>query len=89
MADSCRAARGCEGIEPLKSKSLLRKSCTSGQAIYPPRKDSTSVTVSYALKVGPSTYLVPALSYTDHPSFAAVLGEGSDLNISMDFNVYL
>jgi porin len=72
-------------------QSLLANGGESPQAFFsfPPRKESMSLTSSYAFKAGPGTYLVPALAYTNHPTFAAVRGQGSDLNISLSFTSYL
>jgi len=50
------------------------------QGVYPPRKDTTSLTVDYAYKVGPDFYVTSGLAYTDHPSFIYSPQQGHDLN---------
>jgi porin len=59
------------------------------QGVYPPRKDTTSVTMSYAYKLTHSTYLTPGLSFTNHPSFITEPGQGHDLNFFLSFIAYL
>jgi porin len=41
------------------------------------RSDSTTLTMSYSAHLRPGVHLTPALSYTDHPSFAYAANEGS------------
>jgi porin len=56
---------------------------------YPPQKNTTSVTMGYAYKVAPGTYLQPGLSFTDHPSFIPAPGQGHDLNFFLSFLTFL
>jgi porin len=59
------------------------------QGVYPPQKDTTSVTLSYACKLTHSTYLTPGLAFTNNPSFLTAPGQGHDLNFFIAFNTYL
>jgi porin len=51
------------------------------QGVNPPREDATSLTVNYAYKVGPDSYVTSGLTYTDHPSFIYEPGQGHALNL--------
>jgi porin len=59
------------------------------QGVYPPRNDSTSVTLSYACKLTHGIYVTPGLSFTNHPSFITEPGQGHDLNFFLSVAVYL
>jgi porin len=59
------------------------------QGVYPPQKDTTSVTMSYACKLTHSTYLTPGFTFTNHPSFITEPGQGHDLSFFLSFNTYL
>jgi porin len=60
-----------------------------GQGVYPPQKDTTSVTVGYAYKVAHGMYVTPGLTFTNHPSFLTEPGQGHDLNFTLYFIAYL
>jgi porin len=47
------------------------------------RSDTTTLTFSYSAHLRPGVHLTPAISYTDHPSFAYVANEGSALTAQM------
>jgi porin len=59
------------------------------QGLYPPQKDTTSVTAAYAYKVTHGTYIQTGLSFTNHPSFITEPGQGHDLNFFLFFVTYL
>jgi porin len=56
---------------------------------YPPQKDTTSVTLSYAYKATHGTYVIPGFSFTNHPSFITEPGQGHDLNFFLSFSTFL
>jgi porin len=56
------------------------------QGVYPPQKDTTSVTLSYAIKPTHGVYLIPGLTFTDHPSFIPSPRQGHDLNFFLAFS---
>jgi porin len=53
------------------------------QGVYPPQKDTTSVTVGYAYKATHGFYVTPSLTFTNHPSFITEPGQGHDLNFTL------
>jgi porin len=59
------------------------------QGVYPPQKDTSSVTMSYAYKLARSTYLTPGLTFTNNPSFLTEPGQGHDLNFFIFFITFL
>jgi porin len=59
------------------------------QGVYPPQKDTSSVTMSYAYKLIHSTYLTTGLTFTNNPSFLTEPGQGHDLNFFLSFIAYL
>jgi porin len=59
------------------------------QGVYPPQKDTSSVTLAYAYKLTHSTYLQSGLAFTNNPSFLTEPGQGHDLNFFISFNTYL
>lgn len=54
-----------------------------------PQKETTSTTVSYAVKVTHGIFIQPGISYTDHPSFITARGQGHDLNFFLSMSAYL
>jgi hypothetical protein len=59
------------------------------QGVYPPQKDTTSVTMSYAYKLARSTHLAPGLTFTNNPSFLTEPGQRHDLNFFIFFISFL
>jgi porin len=59
------------------------------QGVYPPQKDTTSVTMGYAYKIAHGMYVTPGLTFTNHPSFLTEPGQGHDLNFTLYFVAYL
>jgi len=59
------------------------------QGVYPPRQDTTSVTLAYAYKLTHSTFLQSGLAFTNNPSFLTETKQGHDLNCFIAFSTYL
>jgi len=59
------------------------------QGVYPPQKDTTSVTLAYAYKLTHATFLQSGLAFTNNPSFLTEPGQGRDLNFFISFSTYL
>jgi porin len=59
------------------------------QGVYPPQKDTSSVTMSYACAVTHSMFIISGLAFTNNPSFLTEPGEGHDLNFFISFFTYL
>jgi porin len=59
------------------------------QGFYPPQKDTSSVTMSYAYKLTHATYLQSGLAFTNNPSFLTEPGQGHDLNFFISLSTDL